>query len=119
MIFDLNLSELPAYKNYDGFLAELLNIDDDKTVKEIKKVFKVFSKLSVNQIFVDFAFYNLRNFIKRCKFGFCNLWVEDEVKYSFIESFSWIEPLVTFVLPGFLSLLGSLIVLLIYFPDST
>jgi hypothetical protein len=48
MIFDLNLSELPAYKNYDGFLAELFNIDDDKTVKEIKKVFKAFSKLSVN-----------------------------------------------------------------------
>lgn len=30
MIFDLNLSELPVYKNYDGFIAELLNIDDDK-----------------------------------------------------------------------------------------
>lgn len=48
MIFDLNLSELPVYKNYDGFIAELLNIDDDKKVKEIKKVFKAFTKLSTN-----------------------------------------------------------------------
>jgi hypothetical protein len=48
MIFDLNLSELPEYKNYDGFLLELLNIDDEKYKNEITRVLKTFSKSAVN-----------------------------------------------------------------------
>jgi hypothetical protein len=48
MIFDLNLSELPEYKNYDGFLLELLKIDDNKYKNEITTVLKTFSKSAVN-----------------------------------------------------------------------
>ncbi len=116
MIFDLNLSELPAYKNYDGFLPELFNFDDNKIIKEIVGAWKRFSKTSFNQVFLDFAFYTLRDYLKRCRFGFCNLWIEEELQSEILKVSSWVEPVMTYGVPGLGSLLTSLLVLLIYNP---
>ena len=117
MIFDLNLSELPEYKNYDGFLLELLNIDDEKYKKEITRVLKTFSKSAVNQIFADFAFFTLRNYLKRCKFGFCNFWNKNKYQPNFYESGTWFESFLALSLPLFGSLMISLISIQIFLPD--
>jgi hypothetical protein len=77
MILDLNLSELPAFKDYEGFVPELLGIADNAEIKEITEVFKNFSKTSGSWIFADLAFFNLRDYLKRCRFGSCNFWKKD------------------------------------------
>jgi hypothetical protein len=76
-IFDMNLYELPAFKNYDGFILELFSVIDDTQIKETSKIFKFFSKTSVSWIFADFGFFNLRNYHKRCRLDRCNIWNND------------------------------------------
>jgi hypothetical protein len=49
---------------------------------------------------MEFALYQLRDFFKRCKFGFCNLWLEAEYQDDPFYSSTWYEPILTFLIPG-------------------
>jgi hypothetical protein len=114
MIFDLNLSELPTLKEYDGFLPELLGIDDNK----ITEVLKTFSKTSSSWIFADFAFFSLRNYIKRCRLGFCNIWKnEDYLNKSIYQSDISYEVYIAVLIPAFGSLMISFFTTMNYLPN--
>jgi hypothetical protein len=118
MIFDLNLSELPTLKEYDGFLPELLGIDDNTKIKELTEVLKIFSKTSVSWIFADFAFFSLRNYIKRCRLGFCNIWKDgDYLKNTIYHSDIWYEEYIAVFLPAFGSLMISFFSTMNYLPN--
>jgi sulfur relay (sulfurtransferase) DsrF/TusC family protein len=70
MILDLNLSELPQYTHYDSLVVELLEKTYPKNIMlpEVKKAFKVFSKLSINQLFADLSLNIFWDKKRRCRF---------------------------------------------------
>jgi hypothetical protein len=79
MLIDLNLSEMPHLKEYNGLFFEVFlgldaaNLKDNYVFKELIDAFKLFAKLSLNQIFFDLGFSMLKTYMKRCKFGFCDI----------------------------------------------
>ena len=70
MILDLNLSELPQYTHYDSFVIELLKktYPNNIMLPEVKKAFKAFSKLSINQLFADLSLNIAWDKKRRCGF---------------------------------------------------
>jgi hypothetical protein len=80
--------------------------------------------MSVLQIFIDFAFFNLFGFLKRCRFGFCNFWVEDELQSTIIKSDSnsaGNEFALTLLFPGIaaiVTIFASSVIFLWYYPIS-
>lgn len=78
----------------------------------------MFSKTSSCWIFADLALFSLRNYLKRCKFGFCDIWNTDKIQRTIYVADTWWEPLLKVILPFVGSIAISFFTTMNYLPNN-